>query len=204
MTSSKKSKNFKTKAMTWKTIFNPFEKYDEKTLFIVGIAFLILLIPIGYWTNAYFTSIYRISYLEESNLYDIIAPTLISFVSTIIVLYLLGVILYRKTRIIDIVNTVLISQIPIILLLSTEKIHYIKNVGDRVRIYQENPSIAFPFLDFVILMLVIFITLGSLIYSFVLFYNGFKTATNIKKWQHITLFCVVTFLTVVICQIFNN
>lgn len=190
--------------MTWKTIFNPFEKYDEKTLLIVGIAFLILLIPICYWTNAYFTSIYRITHLEKSNLYGIIVPTLISFVSTIIVLYILGIILYRKTRIIDIINTVLISQIPIILLLSTEKIRYIKTVGDRVRTYQENPTSAFPFLDFIIMMLVIFISIGSLIYSFVLFYNGFKTATNIKKWQHITLFCVVTFFTVVICQIFNN
>lgn len=190
--------------MNWKTIFNPFEKYDEKTLFIVGMAFLILLIPICYWTNAYFISIYRISYLKTSNFYDIVIPTVISFVSPIIILYLLGIILYRKTRIIDIINTVLISQIPLILLLLTEKTHYIKTVGDRVRVYQNNPSGIFPFLDFIMMLLVIFITLGSLIYSSVLIYNGFKTATNIKKWQHITLFCIVIFLTVIICQIFNN
>ncbi len=190
--------------MTWKTIFNPFERYDEKTLFVVGIVFLILLIPIGYWTNAYFSSIYRIAHLETNSIFGIIVPTLISFASPIIILYLLAIILYRKTRIIDIINTVLISQIPLIVLLPTEKITYIKTVGDRVIEYQKHPSSAFPLLDFTIMMLVIFITLGSLIYSIVLFYNGFKTATNIKKWQHITLFCIVTFLTVVICQIFNN
>ncbi len=190
--------------MTWKTIFNPFEKFDEKTLFVVGIVFLVLLFPIGYWTSAYFTSIYRIAYLETNNFYGIIVPTIISFVSPIIILYLLGIAIYRKTRIIDIINTVLISQIPLIVLLSTEKIQYMKTVGNKVRAYQLHPSGTFPFLDFIILMLVIFITVGSLVYSFVLFYNGFKTATNIKKWQHIVLFCVVTFLTVVICQIFNN
>lgn len=27
--------------MTWKTIFNPFQKYDEKYIFIVGIMFFI-------------------------------------------------------------------------------------------------------------------------------------------------------------------
>ena len=190
--------------MTWKTIFNPFQKYDEKTLFIIGIAFLLFLIPISYWAGTYFSSIYRISHLSKNNISDLVISTAISFAFAILILYVLGKFLYKKTRLIDIINTVLISQIPLILLLPLEKITYIETAGNRILEYQNNKSVAFPLLEFTIMMLFIIITLLCLIYSFVLLYNGFKTATNIKKWQHITLFCSVTFLTVVICQIFNN
>lgn len=43
-------------------------------------------------------------------------------------------------------------------------------------------------------------TLPLLVYSFVLFFNGFKTATNIKKWQHIVAFVVVSLIITIISQ----
>lgn len=43
-------------------------------------------------------------------------------------------------------------------------------------------------------------TLPFMIYSFVLYYNGFRTATNIKKWQHITLFVVVSLILTIVSQ----
>lgn len=190
--------------MNWKTIFNPFEKFDDKTLLIVGIISFSLFISLCYWTNSYFTSIYRIEQLEIKNIYDLLIPTIISFTVPIVVLYILGKLLYRKTRIIDIVNTVLLSQVPLIILLLLEKFPYLKSAGERVLAYQNNRTGAFPAIDLIIMLLVIAITLLCLIYSFIIFFNGFKTATNIKKWQHIALFCSVVFLTTIICQIFNN
>lgn len=190
--------------MTWKTIFNPFEKFDDKTLLIVGIIFSILFILLCYWTNSCFISIYRIVELETKNISDLLFPTLISFIIPIIVLFALGKFLYRKTRMIDIANTVLLSQIPFIILLFLEKFPYLKNSGERFSHYQEQPNGTFPILDFVLMLSVMIITLLCLIYSFIILFNGFKTATNIKKWQHIALFCFVTMITVMICQIFNN
>ena len=190
--------------MNWKTIFNPFEKFDEKYLLALGIISLIAIILVNQWTSSYFTSIYRIDYMENFDFKKATISTIISYVSMIAVLFVLGKILYKKTRIIDIINTVLISQIPLIIILPFQKIEYTKVVTKRVIAYQDHPSGAFPISDFTFMFLSIAIAVGAMIYSIVLFYNGFKTATNIKKWQHVTLFCIVTFLTVILCQIFNK
>lgn len=193
--------------MNWKTIFNPFEKFDEKILLIAGIISFVIIIPANVWTNTYFTSIYRINNSEKITYFSVIVHNFISYTSAIVILFILGKLLYKKTRIIDIVNTVLISQIPLIIILPLQKIKYIKTVGDRVAAYQTHPSGAsgvFPILDFILMILIVVISVGAMIYSIVLYYNGFRTATNIKKWQDIVLFCVVTFLMVSVCQILNN
>ncbi|WP_374440970.1 hypothetical protein [Epilithonimonas sp.] len=190
--------------MNWKTIFNPFGRFDERILLCVGILFFIVLIPLCFWTGTYFSSIFRLAHPQNIDVKNIILHNVISFVSAILVLYGLGLLFYRKTRIIDIANTVLLSQIPLIIILPLEKVFYIKKVGERVVAYQNHPTGAFPFFDFIVMIFIILITLGALIYSFILLYNGFRTAANIKKWQQITIFCLVSFLTILICQTFNN
>ncbi|HEX7868502.1 MAG TPA: YIP1 family protein [Chryseobacterium sp.] len=190
--------------MNWKTIFNPFEKFDEKILLVIGIIFFILTIPLCYFTESCFISIYRIAPFKATHLYDLIIPTFISFAAMIAVLFLLGKIFYRKTRIIDIANAVLISQIPLIILIPFEKFDFIKQSIETVTNYQSHPTEIFPFVDFSVMILFTIANIGCLIYSVAIFYNGFKTATNIKKWQQTVIFCIVTFLTVMICQILNN
>ncbi|WP_106916546.1 YIP1 family protein [Chryseobacterium aurantiacum] len=187
--------------MNWKSIFNPFEKFDEKLLLCIGILTVIISIGIGYWTESSFSSIYRINNLENPSLKMITASTLISFSAAIVVLFILGKCLNKKTRIIDIVNTVLISQLFLIILQLSKKIPYIKTAGKNIVQYQSNTSGTFPFLDFVITISMTIIAITILIYSFTLYYNGFKTATNIKKWQHIVLFCAVSLISILICQI---
>ncbi|MEG0926209.1 YIP1 family protein [Chryseobacterium sp.] len=187
--------------MNWKSIFNPFEKFDEKLLLCIGILTVIISIGIGYWTESSFSSIYRINNLENPSLKTITASTLLSFSAAIVVLFILGKCFNKKTRIIDIVNTVLISQLFLIILQLSKKIPYIKTAGKNIVQYQSNTSGTFPFLDFVITISMTIIAITILIYSFTLYYNGFKTATNIKKWQHIVLFCAVSLISILICQI---
>ncbi|MBP2615879.1 YIP1 family protein [Chryseobacterium jejuense] len=190
--------------MNWKTIFNPFERFDEKHLLLTGILAVILSIATGYWTNTAFTSIYRISNVENASFKIIATTTLLSFLAAIVVLFILGKILNSKTRIIDIVNTVLISQLALILFQCIGKISYIKLAGKNVIKYESDPSGTFPFLDFLIMISMTLISIITLIYSITLFYNGFKTATNIKKWQHIVLFCVVSLVSTLVCQVIIN
>ncbi|AZA93099.1 Yip1 domain [Chryseobacterium nakagawai] len=190
--------------MNWKTIFNPFERFDEKYLLLTGILAVFISIAVGYWTGTTFTSIYKISPVENPSFQIIAITTLLSFMAGIVILFILGKILNRKTRIIDIVNTVLISQLVLILFQCIGKISYIRLAGKNVIKYESNPSGAFPYLDFLIMISMTFISITTLIYSITLFYNGFKTATNIKKWQHIVLFCIVSLVTTLICQIIIN
>ncbi|AZB08172.1 hypothetical protein EG344_04520 [Chryseobacterium sp. G0162] len=190
--------------MNWKTIFNPFERFDEKLLLLVGILAIALSIVAGYWTGTTFTSIYRISSVENASFQTIVISTLLSFIAAIAVLFILGKILNSKTRIIDIVNTVLISQLVLILFQCIGKISSIRLAGKNIIKYQSDPSGAFPFLDFMIMICMTVFSITTLIYSITLFYNGFKTATNIKKWQHIVLFCIVSLISTLVCQILIN
>ncbi|WP_185287371.1 YIP1 family protein [Chryseobacterium lactis] len=187
--------------MNWKTIFNPFEKFDEKLLLLIGILTVLLSIAVGYWTGTSFNSIYKIGNLDHVSLKIVALSTLASFIFAIIILFILGKILNNKTRFIDIINTVLISQLVLVILQCTEKISFIDDAKERMITYAQHPSDSIPLLDTSIMMGMALLSITLLTYSIVLFYNGFKTATNIKKWQHIALFAVVSLVSVIICQI---
>jgi hypothetical protein len=187
--------------MNWKTIFNPFEKFDEKILLLVGIFTIIVSIAIGYWTETTYTSIYKIDNVKDISLQTTAIITTASFASAIIILFILGKILNNRTRLIDIVNTVLLSQLVLAVLQPINKIPFIENSQKTMISYSKNPTESTPILDISIMMALAMFSILVLIYSIVIYYNGFKTATNIKKWQHIVLFAVVSLVTTLACQI---
>lgn len=187
--------------MNWKTIFNPFERFDDKVLLGVGIVATALAILTGYWTGTYFSSIYRINSLDKVTVQAVAVPTLISFVFAIVVLFILGKILNSKTRFIDIVNTVLISQLLLVLLQATDRLSFVKESQKKVIAHQTHPSDPLPVVDIAVTLSMASFAIIILIYSITLYYNGFKTATNIKKWQHIVLFAAVSLIMTLVCQI---
>lgn len=190
--------------MNWKTIFNPFEKFDEKLLLLIGILTVIISIIAGYWTGTTFSSIYRISNVKEISFQTIAISTLASFASSIIILFILGKILNSKTRLIDIVNTVLISQLVLVILQPAYKIPFIDSAKKNMAAYSKNPTDSIPIIDMSMMMIMGIFSILVLTYSIVIFYNGFKTATNIKKWQHIVLFAVVSLISTLICQVITT
>lgn len=187
--------------MNWKTIFNPFERFDDKVLLGVGILTTALAILMGYWTGTYFSSIYKINSLDKVTFQAVAVPTLISFAFAIAVLFILGKILNSKTRFIDIVNTVLISQLVLVFLQATDKLSFVKESQERLIAHQTRPSDPLPVLDIGVTMAMASFAIIILIYSITLYYNGFKTATNIKKWQHIVVFAAVSMIMILVCQI---
>lgn len=187
--------------MNWKNIFNPFERFDDKQLLIAGLLTVAAAIFTGYWTDSFFSSIYKINGLEKTSLQAVAIPTLASFTLAIVILFILGKILNNKTRFIDIVNTVLISQMSLVILQAFTGISYISRAQEHVISYQTDPAGPFPVLDFIVMLSMASFVIMVLIYSITVYYNGFKTATNIKKWQHIVLFGVVSLIMTIVCQI---
>lgn len=184
--------------MNWKTIFNPFEKFNEKHLLVVGIVFLIINICIAYFLGFQQDSIFHYGFADEkATIPQIIGRNVLSYLIGIVVLLILGKIYNSKTRFIDILNTVLISQIPGIFILLMSEIPLIKNILSIVQELAENNPQNIPMTDLLIICIYAFLTLGISIYGFILIYNGFKTTTNIKKWQQITLFVLVLIFTTV-------
>lgn len=187
--------------MNWKTIFNPFERFDDKQLLVAGLLTVAAAIFTGYWTDSFFSSIYKINGLEKTSLQAVAIPTLVSFSFAIVILFILGKILNNKTRFIDIINTVLISQMSLVILQAFTGISSIDKAQEHMISYQTNPAGPFPVLDFIVTLSMASFVITVLIYSITVYYNGFKTATNIKKWQHIVLFGVVSLIMTIVCQI---
>lgn len=186
--------------MTWKTIFNPFEKYDEKNLLIIGILFFILNIFGCYYAGNVNDSIFHLSHLEENQtVWDVMRINSLSYIFAIIVLFVLAKFLNNRTRIIDIINTVLTSAIPMILIMPISGMSFLKNATESITKSVGNPN-QIETINLIVVTAFALATLPFMIYSFVLYYNGFKTATNLKKWQHIVLFAVVSLVLTIVSQ----
>ncbi|WP_260122545.1 hypothetical protein [Elizabethkingia anophelis] len=185
--------------MNWKTLFNPFEKYSEYKLLLFGILFFILTPFVSYYTQNRMTSFMRFDRPEEVlTLKSSFLYCSISITSIILILYLIAVAFNRRSRFLDITNTILVFNainIPILLLthlIDVNKAFSSDGVNENFYQYIIN-------LLFIIVITAIVISL--VIYSIVLFFNGFKTATNIKKLPQIILFVFIFFVSLMICQI---
>lgn len=186
--------------MTWKTIFNPFGKFNDIHLLITGVIFFILNIFGCYYAGNVNDSIFHLSHLEKSQtIWDVLKINSLSFVFAIIVLFILALFFNNKARIIDIINTVLISNIPMIIIMPISGMSFLKNATESITKSVGNPD-QIETLNLIVVTAFALATLPFMIYSFVLYYNGFKTATNLKKWQHIVVFAVVSLILTIVSQ----
>ena len=187
--------------MTWKTIFNPFLKFEEKKLLIVGILAFGLNILGSYYADSINDSIFHYSTLNKNEgILDVLKTNSLSYLLAIGVIFILAKIFNSKTRFIDILNTVIISQIPLMITIAVSGLPFYKKALDNISENINKPqNIAIG--DMAMVTIWGFFSLIFLIYAIVLYYNGFKTATNIKKWQHIAIFAFVSFLITIISQI---
>ncbi|SHG58010.1 hypothetical protein SAMN05444372_107145 [Flavobacterium micromati] len=189
--------------MNWQTIFNPFSKFSEKQLFVFG--FLVFWINsfVCFFTKTRMDSIFHFTPNENLSFSTAILLCVISTVSAIIFIFLMALLFNKKTRFIDIVNTVLICQAPNFLVLL-----YIKYSGmdTLARKLQTNigtaPSIEVSAPSVILLVACILLLLTIIVYGFVLLYNGFKTATNLKKWQHTVLLVISLFTFLIFHQVY--
>ena len=188
--------------MNWQTLFNPFSKFSEKNLLGIGLISSMLLILSCYFTNTKMDSLLHFSPAKNLDWLSISLFVIISLVYAIVLLFVLGKFLNKKTRFIDIVNTVLVSQVPVVFLLLSTKLIDIDNISKQIATTAEkNTSLNLNIFDLLYFTIFGFATLLLLIYSSVLLFNGFKIATNIKKWQHIVLFAFVLLIGILICQL---
>ncbi len=172
---------------------NPFALVEDKKLFLVGISTFIVGIFLAYYFQLQ-QQILRLNISETPNLKQVIIWHVIIVASLTIVYLILGKIINKKTRFIDILNTVLIALIPIYITFFqnfnnflTEETSKMLNALKDGSIYSQSPPILF-----------IFVGLAGLvffIYYIYLLFIGFKTATNSKKIWHYTLFFVLLIIT---------
>ncbi|WP_392389402.1 YIP1 family protein, partial [Elizabethkingia miricola] len=126
---------------------------------------------------------------------SIIFNTLICNLVGIITLLILGKFINKNTRVIDVVNTILISQIPYILVIPLTQLSFIHNASNNViKTVGKIPKQIPPLGDLIIITFFGTFLLSIIIYSYILLFKGFKTACNMKKRLHVILFIISVIL----------
>lgn len=181
--------------MNWQTVFNPFLKLSEKQLFVFGFLFFSINSFVCFFTQTRTDSIFHFTPQENLSLSSAVLFSSVSTLSAIVFLYLLAIIINKKTRLIDIINTILISQAPNFFILLSIKYSEMDVLAKNLKTSTGvTPDAAASAVNLIPLIICILILLIFIVYGFVLLYNGFKTATNLKKWQHIALFIIALFV----------
>ncbi|MDE1193282.1 MAG: hypothetical protein PW786_14230 [Arachidicoccus sp.] len=182
--------------MKLKKLFNPFAYFSEITLLIIGILFIIIALFSSPFFNALHTGIFQVAAGKTTSwkhLLMLLSGTLVPF----LLLFIMALFINKKTRWIDILNTALIARIPcyvcIPLIIFAKKIF---------SVHYNDPK-AIPISSWI--NVIVFTMLNLLVFAFslVLYYNGFKTSTNARKWEIYVLFFVVLIIADILTLIIN-
>lgn len=188
--------------MNWQSVFNPFSKFSEKQLLLVGLLFFTLTGFISFYTKTQMDSVFHFSDNENLTVNSAFLYLGISCISAIIFLFLLAIVFNKKTRFIDIINTVLISQAPNFIILLFIKFSGMNEMTKRISASAKVQNFDLNTFDLIKLLFTSLFVLAIAMYGMVLIFNGFKTATNFKKWQHITIFIISLLFFILIHQVY--
>ena len=169
-----------------KKLFNPIAHFDERKLLAVGLASVVLNLGLSYFFG--FKMISILKFAPSASGSGVLAFYILrAYAVAIAALYLYGLLINRKTRFLDIVNTVLIAIIPAILVNPIQKIPVFAKILERML---KAPLEVLP-ADLTMMLLLALVMLPFIVYKIVLLLNGFKTATHLKAWYHVVLFFVI-------------
>ncbi|HLV52055.1 MAG TPA: YIP1 family protein [Flavobacterium sp.] len=190
--------------MNWKILFNPFEKYSEKTLLIFGIVATLLGSFLGYLMNARFDGIVDMHLVREVQFQTILIDNIINTLVLFILFFVFGKIINPKTRAIDMLNVSMICRIPMYLVVLGNIGGYLERAtqsmlnGIDLDNLQNIPQ--FEMLDLFVILIFSVVSIGFLVWMIVLLWKGFKTATNTKRTRDIIIFIMLFILAEVLSK----
>ncbi len=186
-------------------LLNPFEKYGENKLLIIGAIITIAGSFIGLYFNARFDGVLDLHFVQEVGLLDILQDNLINILSLSFLLSLVGKIINNKLRIIDILTTAIIARTPYYILPFFNFNNSIYEAGKNIQSLVEiNDMDQLMNSGMVLISLFGLCSLLILIWYIGLLYNGFKVAANAKGTKSIALFSFAIILAEIVSKTIIN
>lgn len=183
-------------------LFKPFQKYQATPLLITGLLALCLSIYFASILNIRFDGALDLHIVKSSDIMIVLKDIAIAIPCILICLFVIGKIINSKTRIIDIFTTILIARIPLYLIIFFNTNNYINNATQQLVLSQQANSIkSIEPTDIITLSIIGLVSLGCIIWLFVLLWNGFKIATNAKGNKPVWLFIVAVIIAEIISKI---
>ena len=177
-----------------KLFYNPFGNYPEQTLILIGSLAAVAGGLLAWCFNARFDGAIDLHFVPQVLPYEPFLDLLIDIVSVVLLLFSLGKYINAKTRLADILAAVTISRIPLYILPLFNANNAINEVTDKMMVLKDPQNLNIEPLDMFVLLAFALVSILFLIWSFVLLFNGFKTATNAKGASHTVLFIIAILL----------
>lgn len=186
-----------------KTLFNPFEKYSEKQLFVTGITMSAVCSLVAYYLNARFDGILDMHIVKNVRFEAPFIDNLINIVTLSLLLFAAALTINKKTRIIDILNTVHIARIIYCFLPIFNPEFISPGIDEKLlSIDPKDPqSLNLTALDYTAIGITAIVMIGALVWYIALLYNGFKTASNSKKITHTIAFILAIIIAEVVSSL---
>lgn len=170
-----------------KILTQPFERFQERQLLLLGFSALIIASLLGYLTSTRFDGIIDVHI--SSSPVKLEQPFIDNLVNTAVLTLILSILarfINPKTRLIDVLNTALIARIPLYAitlfgfggLMQETSDHMIQNITNPTEMMK------LPALNLILLGFSSIYSIAALVFFGILLYRGFKTATNLKKGLH--------------------
>lgn len=181
----------------FKKLLNPFAYFDDKLLLIIGLIAHIFFSYVCYLADSYFPDFLSIQKVKiDFSFVDIVYQNTRNVLIAILLLYLYGKFINPKTRIIDIINVVLISRIAYYIVFITDFIPFVNEKINKVTegVLSNNLTVLQDPSIMTVIIIVGFIAIFFMILMFYYLYIGFKTVTNMKNTKQTFGFVAVIFL----------
>jgi len=184
-------------------IFNPYAVLSDRKQTIIGITSVIIGTLLSYFLHVNI-QVLRIDPLTDLSFIEVAINQVILISSLTFSLFGIGKIINKKTRLIDILNTVLLAFIPVYISLFQNINNFLTNETNQLieaitngDIYNMSPPI--------LLIVVGLLSTLLFIYYIYLLFIGFKTATNSKKvWHYVLFFATLIIIDILTSFIINS
>ncbi len=172
-----------------KIILNPFEKYSEIKLSILGVVLTLLGTLLAFVFNVRYDGIFDLHFVPNVLISEILLDNLVNISCLVLFLSLSAIYVNKKTRFIDILTTSMIARFPLYLL-PFANINGIMNKvnGDILKAVNSQLFDQISSSTWVIIIIFGFFTILFLIWYIALLYNGYKVASNAKGKLPVVLF----------------
>ena len=181
-----------------KFLLKPFERYSENTLIPIGVVFMLVGSYFGSVCQAHFDGVLDLHFSNEN----------VSFISSLlentinvsvlsVCLFIVGRIVNNKTRIVDLLSTVLIARIPFYFG-ALFNISGTYSFGDASDI-QKTIDFASNHIGSLIMLTLSIILL--IIWMIALLFNGYKVSTNAKGMKANALFVLAIIVSEILSKI---
>ncbi len=183
-------------------LINPFEKFSERQLLAAGSLFTGIGIVLCSIFNLRFIGILKMNPVKKVEFYAPAAEIALCLLSASLCLFILGKIINKKTRFIDLFITSLIAMFPLYLTSIFNFNGILYTITNKIlnSIKLDKPE-SITTLDMTFLMAFSFVLMLLLVLFVLLLFKGFKTAANAKGIKHTLLFAVALIIADVISRI---